>query len=88
MTRKRDRDVPVTVPEHATDAGGKVQVWDMENDRAVWVTPQEAAAGMAAWAAREYGPGTPAHAAAMQQVVAFLAEHGLTPGGDKIGGQS
>jgi hypothetical protein len=35
---------------------------------------------------QEYGKGTPAYAAVVMRAVELLAGHGLTPGGQRIGG--
>jgi hypothetical protein len=72
----------------STGYEGKVQVWNPDDDSTAWVSPQEAASGMIAWAAREYGKGTPAFAAVVMRAVELLAGHGLTPGGQRIGGTS
>ena len=48
----------------------------------------EAAHAMIAWAACEYGKDTPAFAAVVLRAVELLAEHGLTPGGQRISGMS
>jgi hypothetical protein len=40
---------------------------------------------MIAWAAQEYGRGTPAFAVVVMGAVELLAEHGYTPAGERIG---
>jgi hypothetical protein len=53
-----------------------------------WVTPAEAARAMIAWAAQEYGEGTPGFAAVVLRAVELLAGHGFTPAGKPIAGTS
>jgi hypothetical protein len=74
---------PVAAPESHE---GKVQVYRPATGAAGWVTVPEAARSMIAWAAQEYGKGTPAYAAVVMRAVELLAGHGLTPGGQRIGG--
>lgn len=76
MTRRKDRDVPVPVPEHATREDGKIQVWQLATGKAEWVTVPEAVAGMIAWAREAHGEATPGFAAVVQQALALAAEHG------------
>jgi hypothetical protein len=68
-------------------AGPLVEVYRLDGSTG-WVTPQEAATGMIAFGRQRYGPGTPGFAACVQLAVELLAGHGLTPGGQRIGGMS
>ena len=65
-----------------------VQVYRPATGAVEWVTVPEAAHAMIAWAACEYGKDTPAFAAVVLRAVELLAEHGLTPGGQRISGMS
>ena len=67
---------------------GRVQVYRPGTGAVEWVTVPEAARAMIAWAAQEHGKGTPAFAAVVMRAVELLAGHGLTPGGQRIGGTS
>ena len=68
----RAKDGPAPKP-------GSLQVYDVEHDVVLEVTPAEAVAGLFRYA-RSLGPGTPAAGVAEQRAIALAREHGLTVG--------
>jgi hypothetical protein len=67
-----------------------VQVWNPDTEQIIVLPVRQAAAGMIAYARREWRPGTPARAEHERRAVLLLAEHGYDTRFRKIraGGQS
>jgi hypothetical protein len=70
------------------EPGGRVQLYRPATGAIEWVSVPEAARAMIALGRATYGEGTPGFAATVMRAVEMLAEHGLTPGGELIGGTS